>query len=164
MSSYAAPFWLSLPDDSPLPEALSQLPRPWITTNGCFDLVHEGHLHYLQAAKALGGSLIVALNSDSSVRRLKGDKRPIVPQGARAAMLAALRCVDAVIGFDSDTPVELLQRLKPDIHVKGGQYTEATLPEAPTLSAMNTRMAFLLMTEGASTTELIERIVSRYGD
>jgi rfaE bifunctional protein nucleotidyltransferase chain/domain len=133
--------------------------KRWVSTNGCFDLLHVGHLRYLQAARAEGEGLIVAVNSDSSVQGLKGPKRPIVGQQERAELLAGLACVDLVFIFDEPSPGELLAALKPAVYVKGGQYTEATLPEAPVLKAVGTRLVFTPMSEGASTSLLIERIV-----
>jgi rfaE bifunctional protein nucleotidyltransferase chain/domain len=134
-----------------------------VTTNGCFDLLHAGHVGYLQAARNLGSCLVVALNNDASVRGLKGDKRPIVGESERAALLAALTCVDYVYLFGEASPVESLVALQPDIHVKGGQYTEETLPEAPALKSVGTRLHFSAMHEGHSTSQLIETIVQRYG-
>ena len=93
-----------------------------VTTNGCFDVLHLGHLRYLQAARQLGDLLVVAINSDASVRELKGENRPLIPEDERAEMLAGLECVDYVVIFPELTPIELLSELKPDIHVKGGDY------------------------------------------
>ncbi len=106
-----------------LSEKLAQLPRPLVFTNGCFDILHRGHVTYLAQARALGASLIVALNTDASVRRQgKGDDRPINPQEHRAAVLAALACVDLVTWFDDDTPAALIEQIKPDVLVKGGDW------------------------------------------
>jgi glycerol-3-phosphate cytidylyltransferase len=129
-----------------------------VTTNGCFDLLHVGHLRYLQAARAQGDCLIIALNSDASVQRLKGPTRPIVPQAERAEMLAGLACVDFVVLFDEETPVRLLEAIRPTIHVKGAQYNEANLPEAPTLAAIGAEMRWIPMVEGRSTTQIIDKI------
>jgi rfaE bifunctional protein nucleotidyltransferase chain/domain len=134
--------------------------RAVVTTNGCFDLLHVGHLRYLQAARALGDCLIICLNSDASVQRLKGPTRPIVAQQDRAELLAGLACVDGVVIFDEPTPVALLQTIRPEVHVKGGQYTLETLPEAPALLAMNTHIHFAPMAEGHSTSQLIERVLA----
>jgi D-beta-D-heptose 7-phosphate kinase/D-beta-D-heptose 1-phosphate adenosyltransferase len=127
-----------------------------VATGGCFDLLHPGHVHTLQAARALGDCLVVCLNSDASVRRLKGPRRPVVEQGDRAAVLAALGCVDAVEIFDQDTPVQVLQRLRPDLWVKGGDYAAADLPEAPVLASWGGRVIVLPFVEGRSTTRLIQ--------
>lgn len=129
-----------------------------VTTNGCFDILHVGHLRYLQAAKALGDTLVIALNSDASVRGLKGPERPIVPEADRAELLAGLSCVDYVVLFDEATPIHLLERLQPDIHVKGAQYTQETLPEAEALSKIGTNVHFLPMVENKSSTNIIEKI------
>ena len=131
-----------------------------VTTNGCFDLLHQGHVSYLQHARNQGDALLVAINSDASVRALKGPTRPIVNEDARAQLLASLRCVDAVVIFDEPTPEAILKEARPSVHVKGGQYTEETLPEAPTLQAMGTRMVFSPMVDGISTSQLIERILA----
>jgi D-beta-D-heptose 7-phosphate kinase / D-beta-D-heptose 1-phosphate adenosyltransferase len=127
-----------------------------VATGGCFDLLHPGHVHTLQAARALGDCLVVCLNSDASVARLKGPGRPVVGEADRAAVLAALGCVDAVAVFDQDTPVELLRRLRPDVWVKGGDYAAAELPEAPVLASWGGRAVILPFVEGRSTTRLIE--------
>lgn len=100
-----------------------------IFTNGCFDLLHYGHVRFLQACKDLGGYLVVGLNSDSSVKRLKGEHRPIIPEYARKEMLMALECVDEVIVFVEDRPTELLEKLQPDIYVKSDEYENVDLPE-----------------------------------
>jgi rfaE bifunctional protein nucleotidyltransferase chain/domain len=105
-----------------------------VATGGCFDLLHAGHARTLSAARALGDCLIVCLNSDASVRRLKGPDRPIVEQDDRADLLASLQCVDAVLVFDEDTPEVAIRQLQPDLWVKGGDYRESDLPEASLLS------------------------------
>jgi len=127
-----------------------------VATGGCFDLLHPGHVHTLQAARALGDCLVVCLNSDASVRRLKGPRRPVQRQHDRAAVLAALGCVDAVVTFDEDTPVEVLRTVRPDIWVKGGDYAVADLPEAAVLAGWGGRAVVLPFVEGRSTTRLIE--------
>lgn len=133
-----------------------------VTTNGCFDVLHVGHLRYLQAAKETGDQLIILLNSDRSVQALKGPSRPIVPEAERAEMLAGLACVDYVVVFDEDTPVELLQRIQPHIHVKGGDYNCDTLPEASVLQSLGAKMEFIPLVQGRSTTNLIQRILESY--
>jgi D-beta-D-heptose 7-phosphate kinase/D-beta-D-heptose 1-phosphate adenosyltransferase len=127
-----------------------------VATGGCFDLLHPGHVHTLQSARALGDCHDVCVNSDASVRRLKGPGRPVVEQADRAAVLAALGCVDAVEVFDEDTPVEVLRRLRPDLWVKGGDYAIADLPEAAVLAGWGGRAVVLPFVEGRSTTRLIE--------
>ncbi len=127
-----------------------------VATGGCFDLLHAGHVQTLQAARALGDCLVVCLNADVSVRRLKGPRRPLVPEADRAAVLLALGCVDAVVLFAEDTPVAALERLRPDVWVKGGDYAAAALPEAAVLAAWGGRAVILPFVEGRSTTRLIE--------
>jgi D-glycero-beta-D-manno-heptose 1-phosphate adenylyltransferase len=130
-----------------------------VTTNGCFDVLHVGHLRYLEAASEVGDVLVVLLNSDDSVRQIKGPRRPIVPEEERAEMLAGLACVDYVAIFHKDTPIELLERIRPNVHVKGDEYSAASLPEATVLEGMGTELAFIPMVPGRSTTNIIQRIV-----
>jgi D-beta-D-heptose 7-phosphate kinase / D-beta-D-heptose 1-phosphate adenosyltransferase len=127
-----------------------------VATGGCFDLLHAGHLSTLSAARQLGDCLIVCVNSDASVRRLKGSKRPLVPAHDRAAVLAALRWVDAVVVFDEDTPEQALRKLRPHIWVKGGDYQGVCLPEADVLADWGGRAFVLPYVDGRSTTRLIE--------
>ncbi len=129
-----------------------------VTTNGCFDILHVGHLRYLQAAKAFGDLLVVAMNSDQSVRGLKGPERPIVSEADRAELLAGLACVDYVVLFDESTPESLLQLIQPQVHVKGDQYSVDSLPEADMLKAMGTKIEFVSMVEGRSSTSVIDKI------
>jgi rfaE bifunctional protein nucleotidyltransferase chain/domain len=129
-----------------------------VTTNGCFDILHVGHLRYLQACKKLGDILIVMVNSDTSVRRLKGPSRPIVNEADRAELLAGLGCVDYVILFDEDTPEPLMEILRPDFHAKGAQYTEDNLPEMETLRKIGAQVRFVPMVENRSTTSIIDKI------
>jgi len=129
-------------------------------TNGCFDLMHVGHLRYLQAARAQADRLVVLVNTDASVKRLKGPGRPILPENQRAELLAGLACVDYVCLFDEPSPVAMLEAIHPEVYIKGGDYTEATLPEAPALQAMGTAIRFVPFIEGQSTTGLIARIQS----
>jgi rfaE bifunctional protein nucleotidyltransferase chain/domain len=153
---------LTLEELTPRLRELKQSGKRIVSTNGCFDLMHVGHLRYLQASKALGDILVVALNSDASVKTFKDDKRPIVPELERAELLSALTCVDFVTIFDDTSPVTTLQAIVPDVHTKGGQYTLETLPEAPVLQAMNTRIEFIEMVEGKSTSALIRSILDAY--
>ena len=127
-----------------------------VATGGCFDLLHAGHVRTLEAARRLGDCLVVCLNSDASVSRLKGPRRPLVPQGDRAAVLAALACVDAVVIFDEDTPSAVLETLRPHVWAKGGDYEGAELPEQRTLGAWGGRTVLLPFVEGRSTTGLIK--------
>jgi rfaE bifunctional protein nucleotidyltransferase chain/domain/rfaE bifunctional protein kinase chain/domain len=127
-----------------------------VATGGCFDLLHAGHVRALEAARALGDCLIVCLNSDASVRRLKGADRPLVGQEERAALLAALRCVDAVTVFEEDDPRAALRALRPHVWAKGGDYAIADLPEAATLAEWGGRAVVVPYVAGRSTTRLIE--------
>ena len=132
--------------------------RTIVFTNGCFDILHAGHVRYLNAAKALGDVLIVGLNSDESVRRLKGEGRPVNPAEDRAEVLAALRAVDHVIVFGEATAEELVRQLKPDIYVKGGDYSLETLPEAKIVHSYGGKTVLIPMVEGRSTTNVIRRL------
>ena len=132
-----------------------------VATGGCFDLLHAGHVSTLRSARTLGDCLIVCLNSDASVRRLKGPDRPLVPQADRAAVLGALACVDAVAVFDEDTPEALLDRLRPDVFAKGGDYAAEELPETALLASWGGRTVILPYIEGRSTTRLLEEMVLR---
>ena len=134
-----------------------------IATGGCFDLLHVGHLSALEAARALGDCLIVCLNSDDSVRRLKGPGRPVVPEEERAALLRSLRFVDAVIVFDEDTPEQALTRIRPDVFAKGGDYAVEELPEARVLAEWGGEAVILPYVEGRSTTGLLREAASRAG-
>ena len=142
-----------------------------VFTNGCFDLLHLGHVRYLQAARALGDVLVVGLNSDASTRLLKGPKRPLVTENERAEVLAALACVDYVTIFEEPTAVALVELLRPDVYVKGGDYAApggpvfdaARLPEAAPVLAAGGQVRLIPYLSGHSTSELIERIVRRFG-
>ncbi len=132
-----------------------------VLTNGTFDVLHVGHVRYLQAARALGDILIVGLNSDSSVRGYKGPGRPVVPQDERAEILTALRCVDYVTIFDEPTATHLVQALQPEIYAKGGDYDSSTgkpLPEAEAVLAYGGKVEIIPYVPGRSATELIEKM------
>jgi len=129
-----------------------------VTTNGCFDILHVGHLRYLQGCKGMGDVLVVMVNSDASVRRLKGSSRPVVNEADRAELLAGLGCVDYVVLFDDDTPEPLLEIIQPDFHAKGAQYNEENLPEMATLRKIGAQVRFVPMVENRSTTSIIDRI------
>lgn len=132
-----------------------------VATGGCFDLLHAGHVSVLSQARALGDCLVVLLNSDDSVRRLKGESRPLQSQADRATVLSALEHVDAVVVFDDDTPVAALERLRPDVWAKGGDYALADLPEAPVLAGWGGQAVVLPYLTGKSTTSLIQEAASR---
>ena len=134
--------------------------RRVVFTNGCFDLLHPGHISYLRAARSLGDALVVGLNSDASIRRLKGSSRPIVPERDRATVLAALQSVDAVVLFGEDTPVRLMRELKPATYVKGGDYPVEDLPEAEVATEIGAEVKILPFEPGYSTTALITKIRS----
>jgi D-beta-D-heptose 7-phosphate kinase / D-beta-D-heptose 1-phosphate adenosyltransferase len=127
-----------------------------VATGGCFDLLHPGHIRTLQAARALGDCLVVCLNSDASVRRLKGPGRPVVSQDDRAAVLGALRCVDGVVVFDDDTPAAALEGLRPHIWAKGADYADRELPEAAVLAGWGGEVVLLPFVEGKSSTRIIQ--------
>lgn len=129
-----------------------------VFTNGCFDILHRGHIGYLNHAKSLGDVLVIGLNSDASVRRLKGDSRPVNSQEDRAGVLAAMGAVDMVVLFDEPTPARLIEQIKPDLFVKGGDYTIETLPEAPLVMALGGEVKLLPFLEDRSTSAIIERI------
>jgi rfaE bifunctional protein kinase chain/domain/rfaE bifunctional protein nucleotidyltransferase chain/domain len=138
--------------------------RRIVFTNGCFDVLHRGHTSYLRQAKALGDVLVVAINSDESVRRLKGPERPINAEADRAAVLASLECVDLVTVFETDTPIPLLERLTPDVYVKGGDYSPEMLAETPVVRAYGGDVRIVDYVPSHSTTSMVERIRSRRED
>jgi D-beta-D-heptose 7-phosphate kinase/D-beta-D-heptose 1-phosphate adenosyltransferase len=129
-----------------------------VFTNGCFDLLHRGHVEYLAAARQLGDVLVVGLNSDASVRRLKGPDRPINPEGDRAAVLDALRAVDFVTIFEEDTPAALIEAVQPDVLVKGADYTEDRIVGADIVRRRGGRVVIVPLLGGRSTSGLIARI------
>lgn len=138
--------------------------RPLVFTNGCFDLLHAGHVRYLQTAKTLGKSLVVGLNSDASVRQLKPSQpgmppRPLIPENQRAEVLAALETVDGVVIFPQLTATHLIETLKPEIYAKGGDYTPETLPEYPDVVAYGGRIELVQVEVPASTTAIVKRIL-----
>jgi rfaE bifunctional protein nucleotidyltransferase chain/domain len=136
--------------------------RTVVFTNGCFDLVHAGHVEYLAWARAQGDALIVGLNDDDSVRRIKGATRPIVPFAQRATVLLGLRSVDVVVAFGERTPEVLIDRIRPDVHVKSDQYREDELPERTVVLRHGGRIALAPHVAGQSTTELIARILRNF--
>ncbi|MBU3741883.1 MAG: D-glycero-beta-D-manno-heptose 1-phosphate adenylyltransferase [Candidatus Kapabacteria bacterium] len=148
---------LTLDDLSALRHELRTLGKTIVFTNGVFDILHAGHVTYLQAARALGDVLVVGLNSDASVRRLKGPSRPVNTQDDRATVLAALRCVDHVVMFDDDTPLRVITELIPDVLVKGGDYTRETVVGADVVEQHGGRVELIPLLEGRSTTSIIAR-------
>ena len=128
-----------------------------VFTNGCFDILHSGHVTYLSAAKKLGDVLIIGLNTDASVKRLKGGNRPVNSENDRAVVINALRSVDYVVYFDEDTPLELITLLKPDVLVKGGDYTPETIVGADTVLRDRGSVIVIPLVAGKSTTSIIQR-------
>lgn len=140
---------------------MAALPRPVVFTNGVFDVLHKGHASYLAAARALGGSLVVALNTDVSARRLgKGPDRPLNNAQDRAALIAALESVSLVTWFDEDTPLEIIDQMRPDILVKGGDYDMALLKETQLVQSYGGQAMALQFVDGYSTTALVKKIRS----
>jgi rfaE bifunctional protein nucleotidyltransferase chain/domain len=161
MQTHATPpdFLDKICDRSALARVLTTLPRPWVFTNGVFDVLHRGHVVYLAQARQLGGSLIVALNTDASVRRLgKGDDRPLNHDADRAVVMASQQSVGLVTWFDEDTPLQIIDAIRPDIIVKGGDYDMETLAETALVKTWGGRALALPFVPGYSTTRLIERI------
>jgi rfaE bifunctional protein nucleotidyltransferase chain/domain len=138
---------------------LATLPKPVVFTNGVFDVLHKGHVTYLEQARALGGSLVVAVNTDASSRRLgKGADRPLNKELDRAVVLAALASVSLVTWFDDDTPLELIGQLKPDVLVKGGDYDMRLLPETAVVESYGGKAVTIAFVDGYSTTALVKKI------
>ena len=156
----AAPAMLDkLCERSGLAAALAHLPRPWVFTNGVFDVLHRGHVVYLAQARALGGSLIVALNTDASTRRLgKGDDRPLNNEMDRAIVMASQEAVSLVTWFGEDTPQALIAEIRPDILVKGGDYNMEVLRETALMHSWGGKALALPFVSGYSTTALVKRI------
>ncbi|WP_372522874.1 D-glycero-beta-D-manno-heptose 1-phosphate adenylyltransferase [Sulfuricaulis sp.] len=150
-------------DAAQLPARLAELARPLVFTNGCFDILHRGHVSYLEEAAALGQSLVVGVNSDASVRRLdKGRGRPVNPLDDRLAILAALGCVSLVVPFEDDTPHALIERVRPDHLVKGGDWTPDKIVGADVVTSYGGRVHSIPFRFKRSTTDLLQRIRSSY--
>lgn len=132
--------------------------QQFVFTNGCFDLLHPGHVSLLEQARALGNRLIVGLNADDSVRRLKGPERPLMKENDRARMLAALECVDMVVLFEEDTPLALIEALLPDVLVKGGDYRPEEVVGRDSVLANGGRVEIIPLLDGFSTTTLLKRL------
>lgn len=135
-----------------------------VFTNGCFDLIHVGHVRYLTAARSRGDRLVVGLNSDHSVRLIKGSKRPVIPQDQRAEVLAGLACVDFITFFDEPDPLNLIRTLLPDVLVKGADWAEADIIGADAVKAGGGRVERIEIVPGASTSGIIQRILERYAE
>ncbi len=132
--------------------------KTFVVTNGCFDILHVGHVRYLKKTKSFADYLIVLLNSDNSVKAIKGDSRPINNELDRAEILSSLSCVDYVVLFDENSPAKLLERIKPDVYTKGADYTLETLPERDVTERNNIRVEFIDFVQGKSTTNIINKI------
>jgi len=140
---------------------LKETGKTIVFTNGCFDLLHIGHTRYLQKAKSLGDVLIVAINSDDSVKKIKGETRPIIPQNERSEIIASLECVNYVIIFNEITPNKIIEILKPDIHVKGGDYKIDDLPEATIVKNYGGKLVIVDEIKEKSSSNIIKKIKSR---
>ena len=149
---------ISREDVKKLVETLHSEGKTVVTTNGCFDILHVGHVRYLQKTKSFADVSVVLLNSDKSVKSIKGPDRPINNENDRAEILCALSCVDYVVMFDEDSPRNLLDEIKSDVYTKGADYTMDTLPEADIMRKNNTKVEFISFVEGKSTTNIINKI------
>ena len=148
----------ALSDALPILDALKERNISIVFTNGCFDLLHEGHIHYLEKSRELGDFLIVGLNSDASVRRLKGSGRPVKDIQSRQAVLAGLSSIDMVIVFDEDTPLELIKRVRPNILVKGGDYSRENIVGADLVEADGGHVKTIEFLQGYSSSAIIEKM------
>jgi len=159
MSAQAPAFLGKIVARPQLHARLAQLPRPLVMTNGVFDVLHRGHVTYLAQARTLGASLLVALNTDASARRLgKGPDRPLNTEDDRALMMAALESVDLVTWFDEDTPLELIEQVRPDVLVKGGDYDMSRMPESAVVQRYGGRALAIDLVQGYSTSALVRKI------
>ncbi len=163
MAEFAAPLFAEVDDAVRWREDARARGRRVVFTNGVFDLVHAGHVAYLAWARAQGDALIVGLNADVSVRALKGPERPLVPFADRAEVLAGLRSVDAIVGFAERTPETLLDRVRPDVHVKSAQYRIDDLPERVVVLQHGGEIRLAPHVAGRSTTDIVAEIRRRYG-
>ena len=150
-------FEHKLSDRASVQQRIANLPAPVVMTNGVFDILHRGHVTYLAQARALGASLVVAVNTDASVKRLTGPTRPINTQSDRAIVLGALGTVDAVVIFDTDTPLELIRAIQPDVLVKGADYTVATVVGADLVTAYGGKVLLAELVPGVSSTNTIAK-------
>ncbi|MDP2876249.1 MAG: D-glycero-beta-D-manno-heptose 1-phosphate adenylyltransferase, partial [Holophaga sp.] len=145
-------------------EKAKQQKKRIVFTNGCFDILHLGHIIFLEKARNLGDILVLGLNSDASIRRLKGPKRPLIDIESRANVLAALESIDFVVTFEEDTPDELIKIIKPDVLVKGGDYTLDEIVGRSFVESYGGRVELIPLVDGKSTTNLIERVLNRYSE
>lgn len=160
MKEHFAPI-LKREELAALAERVRSSGRQIVLTNGCFDLIHAGHVRYLAGAASLGGFLVVGINSDRQVRNLKGVGRPFMPESERAEVISSMRFVDAVTIFDEPTVEELILALRPDIHAKGTDYTADTVPEREIIKSVGGRVAIVGDSKDHSSTELIQKISGR---
>jgi D-beta-D-heptose 7-phosphate kinase/D-beta-D-heptose 1-phosphate adenosyltransferase len=144
-------------------EQLQREGKKVVFTNGCFDILHVGHTRYLQEAKKLGDVLIIAVNSDASTKAIKGEERPLIPEGERADVVASLEAVDYVTIFSELTPLELIEYIKPDILVKGGDWAEEQVVGRESVKKWGGCVVIVPETKGASTTNIVEKILKVYG-
>jgi len=152
------PFEQKICDRATLAARVAALPQPVVLTNGVFDLLHRGHVTYLAQARALGASLVVAVNTDASVKRLgKGDDRPLNSCADRMAVLAALQAVDLVVSFDEDSALQVVQEARPAVYVKGGDYDMGAIPEGRAVIAYGGRVAAIAFEHDRSTTKLLAK-------
>jgi len=142
---------------------LRDLGKKLVFTNGCFDILHVGHVRYLNQARSLGDALVVGVNSDRSVRKIKGESRPIVPESERAEVLAALACVDLVFIFDDPTPKRVIDAIVPDVLVKGADWGISEIVGRDTVESAGGVVLNVPLVEGSSTTEIIHKVVERFG-
>lgn len=160
--AYNEKKYVAVCDLQPVVRETQAAGRIVVFTNGCFDLLHPGHVRLLQDAKQFGDILVVGLNSDRSVQRLKGPGRPIFQEDDRVSMLAALACVDYVVVFEEDTPIPLLERLRPDILVKGDEYSPDQVVGREVVEGYGGRVERIPVVQGLSTTDIVERILRAY--
>jgi rfaE bifunctional protein nucleotidyltransferase chain/domain len=157
-------FENKLTNRADLPKRVAELPKPVVLTNGVFDILHRGHVTYLAQARALGASLVVAVNTDASVKRLgKGDDRPLNAMADRMAVLAALESVSLVVEFDEDTALEVVQEARPDIYAKGGDYVMTEIPEGKEVIAQGGKAVAIDFAHDRSTSKLVAKI-RQFGD
>ncbi len=149
---------LSSQEAAALAEELRSQGKTIVFTNGCFDIIHPGHIHLLRSARELGEVLFVGLNDDESVKRLKGKTRPVNPLSARAEVLSAIRYVDYIVPFSEDTPLNLIRAIKPDVLVKGGDWKEGEIVGGDLVKARNGRVVVVPYLRGYSTTELLKKL------
>lgn len=153
----------SLDDFVLLRKELALMKKRLVFTNGCFDILHIGHVRYLNQARSLGDALVVAVNSDRSVREIKGPSRPVLPEFERVEVLAALECVDHLFLFDDPTPLKVIETVLPDVLVKGSDWERAGIVGRDVVEGSGGSVVTIPVVDGASTTEIIQRIIDRYG-